>query len=107
MYVFHVYICVLHVLLLYHLYVSVLSHASLAFPVNNTGFDSNALHATLFAVGAVFVHVAVFTALHAPLHCLSLTFTYTLYVPGSVKVFLYVTLVAPAIAFVQFAHVYH
>ena len=102
-------ITVVHALLLYHWYVNVVLPGSLTFAVNVIVLHSFPLFVTLFAVGATFFHVAVFTALHVPLHHPSVTFTYTLYVPGSVLVYLYVLFVALLIALadVQFAAVYH
>ncbi len=102
-------ISVVHALSLYHLYVNVVHPGSLTSAVNVIVLHSFPLFVTLFAVGDTFVHVAVFTSLHVPLHCPSVTFTYTLYTPGSVLVYLYVLLVALLIALadVQFAAVYH
>ena len=61
-------ITVVHALLLYHWYVNVVLPGSLTFAVNVIALHSFPLFVTLFAVGATFVHVAVFTALHVPLH---------------------------------------
>jgi len=100
-------ISVVHASSLYHWYVNVVSHGSLTFAVNVIELHSFPLFVTLFAVGATLFHVAVFTALHVPLHCPSVTFTYTLYVPGSPLVYLYVLFVALLIALVHVEFVYH
>ena len=54
---------------------NVVSHGSLTFAVNVIELHSFAVQLMLFAVGATFFHVAVFTVLHVPLHCASVTFT--------------------------------
>jgi len=100
-------IVVLQELSLYHWYVNVVPPGSLTSAVNVIVLHSFALHATSLAVGETFFHVAVFTALHVPLHCASVTFTYTLFVHGSVNVFLYVLDVALLIALVHVEFVYH
>ena len=61
-------IAVVHALLLYHWYVNVVLPGSLTFAVNVIVLHSFPLFVTLFAVGATFFNVAVFTALHVPLH---------------------------------------
>jgi hypothetical protein len=68
-------ISVVHASSLYHWYVNVVSHGSLTFAVNVIELHSFAVQLMLFAVGATFFHVAVFTVLHVPLHCASVTFT--------------------------------
>jgi hypothetical protein len=87
--------------------VNVVLPGSVALAVNTTSTFSFALLLTLFAVGAVFVHVAVLHLQSLPLHCPSVTFTYAAYVPGSFNVFLYVLLVAHAIVLVHVEFVYH
>jgi hypothetical protein len=87
--------------------VNVVSPGSLAFAVNTISLHSFPVLLTASAVGSTLFHFAAFIALHVQLHCPSLTFTYTLYVPDSFNVCLYVLPVSHAIAVVHVEFVYH